>query len=117
MNVQEIADSLSGSEIVLEVEVAVLIQEPGRQALRIKASLIKGYTLHINESIGRGFRSYSYHVMKDDRMVRRWDNAPHWPDMKTFPNHMHIGGDKAPLECDEVFVNDVLEAVKDIIKC
>ncbi|MHC1595111.1 MAG: toxin-antitoxin system TumE family protein [Methanotrichaceae archaeon] len=116
MNVLEILDALSSSEIVLEIAVIVLIQEPGRQALRIKASLRDGYTLYINEAIGHSFRSYSYHVLKSNSMVRRWDCAPHWPEMKTFPHHVHLGDEKAALECHEVFIDEVLEAMEDIIK-
>ncbi|HPE63385.1 MAG TPA: DUF6516 family protein [Methanothrix sp.] len=115
MNVQDILDALSSSEIVEEIEVTVLVQEPGRQALRAVASLKGGYVLHINEALGRDFRRYSYHVQKEAEMVRRWDNAPHWPDMETFPHHLHIESEKNASECREVFVEDVLNEMKSII--
>ena len=115
MKAQEILDALSASDIVLEIAVIVLVQEPGRQALRAIASLKGEYVLHINEAHGRDFRSYSYHVRKGDQMVRRWDNAPHWPNMKTFPHHFHLGSEKSAFECREVFVKDVLEEMKKII--
>ena len=73
MKVQDILDALSSSEIVQEVIVIDLVQEPGKQALRAKAILKGGYVLYINESLGIRFRSYSYHVRKDEKMVRRWD--------------------------------------------
>ena len=75
MKVQDILDVLSSSEIVEEVEVVILVQEPGRQAIRAVATLAGGYVLHINEALGRDFRRYSYHVQKEEKMVRRWDNA------------------------------------------
>ena len=115
MKAQEIFDVLSNSDIVLEIEVMVLVQEPGRQALRAIASLKGGYVLHINESHGRDFRSYSYHVRKGEKMVLRWDNAPHWPNMKTFPHHLHRGSEKNAFECREVFIEDVLDEIKKII--
>jgi hypothetical protein len=34
MNVQEILEALSSSDIVLETSIIILILEPGRQALR-----------------------------------------------------------------------------------
>lgn len=116
MKVQDILDALSSSEIVQEVVVIILVQEPGKQALRAKAILKGGYVLHINESLGKGFRSYSYHVRKDEKMVRRWDNAPHWPEMKTFPHHLHLDDENEALECREVFIDDVLEAMKSLIE-
>ena len=50
MKAQEILDALSTSDIVLEIAVIVLVQEPGRQALRAIASLKGEYVLHINEA-------------------------------------------------------------------
>ncbi len=49
-------------------------------------------------------------------MVRRWDNAPHWPEMKTFPHHLHLDDEDEALECREIFIDDVLEALKSPIK-
>jgi hypothetical protein len=115
MKAQEILDVLSNSDIVLAIAVIVLVQEPGRQALRAIVSLKGGYVLHINESHGRDFRSYSYHVRKGDIMVQRWDNAPHWPNMKTFPHHLHLASKMNAFECREVFVEDVLDEMKKII--
>ncbi|MCX6679673.1 MAG: DUF6516 family protein [Methanothrix sp.] len=48
-------------------------------------------------------------------MVQRWDNAPHWPNMKTSPHHLHLGSEKNVFECREVFVKDVLDEIKNII--
>ncbi len=76
MKVQDILDALSSSEIVEEMEVMVLVQEPGRQALRAAAKLDGGYVLQINEALGRNFRRYSYHVQKEEKMVRRLGQRP-----------------------------------------
>lgn len=27
----------------------------------------------------------------DNQMIVRWDNAPHHPEVKTHPDHIHIG--------------------------
>lgn len=116
MKVQDILDAISTSEIVQELVVLVLVEEPGKQALRAKASLEGGYVLYITEAFGKGFRSYSYHVQKDGKMVRRWDNAPHWPEMKTFPHHFHLHSEKEALECQEIFAPDVLQEIRDLIR-
>ena len=116
MMVQDILDVLSSSDIVQAVIVLIRVQEPGKQALRAIAHLKGGYILHINESLGRGYRNYSYHIQKSNRMVRRWDNAPHWPAMKTFPHHLHMGEEDRPIECKEIFIDDVLIEMKAIIE-
>ncbi|HPT18864.1 MAG TPA: DUF6516 family protein [Methanothrix sp.] len=115
MKPQAILDVLSESDIVIDTKIIDLVQEPGRQSLRAIAQLKGGYLLHINEAHGRSFRSYSYHVRKGDDMVIRWDNAPHWPGMKTFPNHLHLGSEKNVIECREVFVMDVLKEIEKYI--
>ncbi len=115
MNVQEILEALSSSDIVLETSIIILILEPGRQALRANASLRDGYKLCINEATGKGFRSYSYHLLKGDRMVRRWDNAPHWPELKTFPHHLHLCDEAFVVESTEAFIDDVLNSITEII--
>jgi hypothetical protein len=38
-------------------------------------------------------------IRKGDIMVQRWDNAPHWPNMKTFPHHLHLGSKMNAFEC------------------
>jgi hypothetical protein len=26
---------------------------------------------------------------KDGNLISRWDNVPHYPDLETFPHHIH----------------------------
>lgn len=43
----------------------------------------------INSGIQR--LKYRYHLQSlDGSFVRRWDNAPHYPDLATFPDHCHL---------------------------
>jgi len=32
---------------------------------------------------------YSYHYQKGDTLIFRYDNAPHHPEILTFPHHKH----------------------------
>ncbi|MFO7540408.1 MAG: DUF6516 family protein [Chloroflexota bacterium] len=42
-------------------------------------------------------RKYAYQWMEPDGTLRRrWDNAPHWPDVPTSPNHVHLPGKDEP---------------------
>lgn len=116
MKAQDILDALARSDLVQKIDVITLVEEPGKQALRARASLRNGFVLHVTEAFGKGFRSYSYHLQKNGKMVRRWDNAPHWPQMKTFPHHLHLTGEKDVRECPEVFIKDVLLEIDFLIE-
>jgi hypothetical protein len=48
-------------------------------------------------------------------MVRRWDNAPHWPELKTFPHHLHLCNEAFVVESAEAFIDDVLNSITEII--
>lgn len=60
--------------------------------LRMNLILINESQLFIRETIISGVkRKYSYHWQdKNNRMIKRWDNAPDW-DVETYPHHLHIG--------------------------
>jgi len=37
------------------------------------------------------FFKYAYHWQdREGQLIRRWDNAPHWPAISTFPHHKHV---------------------------
>ncbi len=114
MTISHILAVLSSSNLVTNVEVVEMNVEPTAQSLRAKATLKKGYVLYINEGIGENYRRYSYHLQKNRKMIRRWDNAPHWRGIRTFPFHLHLSDNDKPLECSEVFVNDILIEIRDI---
>jgi hypothetical protein len=86
------------------------------QTIRARALLKGGFVLFVNESIGEDWRDYSYHLQKNDEFVIRWDNAPHWHDLVTFPHHVHEHGEGKPKPCREVFIEDVLINIEKIIE-
>ncbi len=52
---------------------------------------------------------YSYHYQKGDRLIFRYDNAPHHPELSTFPHHKHVGDRVEP--CQEPDLQDVLREI------
>ena len=50
----------------------------------------KALVLFIAELHTTQYQKYSYHWQDSDgQMIVRWDNKPHWPNIKTFPYHKH----------------------------
>jgi len=59
--------------------------------LKIRCELISGQALQIRLRAISGDLRYSYQEIAD-RPLRRWDNAPHFPNISSFPHHCHDPG-------------------------
>lgn len=44
----------------------------------------------------------------DGRLIKRWDNAPHFPSLAGFPAHIHIGPEGEPTPGSPVNILDIL---------
>jgi hypothetical protein len=64
---------------------------------KIEIILIDQSKLFVREYVDEDERRYSYHWQtKDNKMIFRWDNAPHHKDLITFPAHCHDGAKVIP---------------------
>jgi hypothetical protein len=62
-----------------------------RGVYRIKSQLVpSAYKLEIRWIVVENHLTYSYQLYADAHLLR-WDNAPHYPDVATFPHHFHEG--------------------------
>jgi hypothetical protein len=61
----------------------------------IDESLIE-ITERILEETGRlTTTKYRYHRQTESgKLIKRWDNAPHHPEIDTFPDHLHDGSEE-----------------------
>ena len=72
------------------------ILTPLRINLRIRVRFVSGHLLEFNEAviIKKGqinHLSYRYHLQdKQNKLVFRYDNAPHFPSLDNFPHHKHL---------------------------
>jgi hypothetical protein len=57
----------------------------------VRAELVNGWFLQYWEHGTSEIRRYSFHASIGGRMVVRWDNAPHHPEIESFPYHKHVG--------------------------
>jgi hypothetical protein len=61
--------------------------------------------------------TYSYHWADANKaLIKRWDNAPHFPDMPGFPHHVHDGvaGAVKPNQPMNIFA--VLDGIGDALR-
>jgi len=54
---------------------------------KVRARLSNGYTLDIYYNAT--FQKYSYTIIKQNKRIIGWDNAPHHEHVKTHPHHFH----------------------------
>ena len=54
---------------------------------------------------------YKYHWQdKNEHLIKRWDNAPHFPHIERFPHHVHLADGSSvlpnkPMTAFELFTN------------
>ncbi len=98
MTVSHIITILSACDFIDDLKIIEINIEPPVQSIKARARLKNGLMLQITESIGEDFR--------------RWDNAPHWKEVRTHPFHAHIKDKEEPVESKEMFVSDVIAELK-----
>jgi len=76
-----------------------------------------GFQLEITEVVDTSIPNklkYRYHFMDDaDKIIFRYDNAPHHKELTTFPHHKHTG--TTVLESPERSLVDVLVEISKLI--
>ena len=76
---------------VVELRITKTLVEPDIELIKANATLKDGSVLYVSEVAGVGFRDYSYHWQKGDKLIKRWDNSPHHKELPDFPHHVHEG--------------------------
>ena len=93
---REILDEFT--DIIKTIEFSSTTARYGFQFLKMGLRLIDGSSLRIWEKRFRGsLQRYSYYWLDElNNQIIGWDNAPHHPEIKTFPHHKHIDGKPLP---------------------
>jgi len=83
--------------------------------IKVKVTLRDESILHIREYVSKDEYVYSYHWQnKDGNLICRWDNAPHYSELKTSPHHKHISGRIE--ESLETNLEDVLRKIEKTLR-
>lgn len=108
-----------GSKTSIEI-IEILASDDFNGILRCRIHFWDESFLSIHETVstelGYPVRIvYAYSYIRNDQCLFRYDNAPHHPDIVTFPHHKHIGEDKiAPT--DQPTINQVLGEIEKYLK-
>jgi hypothetical protein len=56
--------------------------------------------------------TYSYHwANADNQLIKRWGNAPHFPDLPGFPDHIHDGATGEVTSGQPMSISAVLDEI------
>lgn len=104
----------SFSDIVASFEVLRFEVEGDDSAWQLEITLDDGSKLYVRDYIFAGQRrKYAYHWQDSHgRLLVRWDNAPHWPQVETHPHHKHIREERNVHPSAETDLEEVLSAIR-----
>jgi hypothetical protein len=90
-------------------------QEEDAYHLHVSARLRDDSRLELRDYLfADGTRKYAYHWMEPDGSLRRrWDNAPHWPEIAAHPNHVHVAHEKEPTSSTITNLEDLMQFLED----
>ncbi len=56
--------------------------------------------------------AYSYHYQdQEKKMIFRFDNAAHHPELENFPHHKHIGSGSQTIPSTEITLDEILKII------
>ena len=107
----EIISALKQPGLFSAVDIIELVDEESVRLIKAKAKVLGGSVLHITELHTINYEKYSYHWQKEDgKLIIRWDNSPHWRNLKPFPYHRHEEGKVFPSH--RIDINEVIAIMK-----
>lgn len=87
-------ETLAGfAEIIRSYEVVQYEVADVHVRFKLKLVFINGTELYVRDiRLDGQRRKYAFHWQEESgSLIVRWDNAPHWPEIKTYPHHKHVG--------------------------
>lgn len=102
MNIAEyfesVKDRILTDSFVIDFKILKYVDRSNNGHMRARIIFSDDSNLEFSEFIEQNSENeirlvtYSYHWSdKNDNLVRRWDNANHFPKLKNFPHHIHDG--------------------------
>lgn len=98
---QEISGAFINSPVVERYRIRERLVGQREGFIRIRSWLVNGNLFEAFEFITLEeeaivLQTYRLHWQdKTGRLIRRWDNAPHCPELESFPHHVHTSEGKA----------------------
>ena len=117
----DIQNILRRSAFIENVEVKYEIKSKTVGIIHGTIGMADGSTLQFLELItikeeGITRPKYRFYFMDSaDKMIFRYDNAPHHSEVATYPHHKHIRGKEKPKQSKEIGLREVLAEIEGMI--
>jgi hypothetical protein len=94
--IESVKERLSTDSMVVSFDIIREFSNLNEGFIRARAILTNGDILDFSELTRQAndleIVSYRYQWLdRNKKHIRRWDNALHYPKLKNFPHHIHIG--------------------------
>ena len=110
---------LATSPHVVTAEIVTERTIEDRGYIRVRMKLSNGDFLEVSEYfvIQAGQPStleYRYQWMDSaqQKLIKRWDNAEHYPDLPNSPHHIHVGNDKQVISGQALSIIGLLSIIE-----
>ncbi len=102
---------LDDSSLVTPYEINDFRQSDAAFYLNLKIIFLNTITLIVRKYVDASHRKYSFHWQTaTGDLIARWDNAPHFPDLITFPYHTHLSSGEA-VESHAISLDEVMQFI------
>ncbi len=116
---QHIKTSLVLSPVIISITIVTEYALTDRGYFRARLQLSNSDFLEVSEFFtvdAEGFstQEYRYQWMDaaQEQLIKRWDNAKHFPTLPNFPHHIHIGSETNVVPGDQLGIVELLEQLK-----
>lgn len=127
MNVSEyfesVKDRILTDSFVIDFKILKYVDRSNNGHLRARVVFSDDSNLEFSEFIEQSTENkihlvtYSYHwTDKNRNLIRRWDNALHYPTLDNYPHHVHNGGSDGATSGKPVNIFEVLDEIASTIK-
>ena len=110
---------LATSTAIAAIETVTARTTGDRGYFRARLSLANGDFLEISEYfVIRGHQAetleYRYQWMDStkQKLICRWDNARHFPELPQFPDHLHLGDEKQVMPGQKLSILDLIDLIE-----
>lgn len=89
LDIQQVKAILTNSDLIASWQILIEDETAHRAFYKIRCRAIRtAYELELRFIQTENEIIYSYQLFMD-RPIMRWDNAPHFPALQSFPHHTH----------------------------